>query len=101
MQTDKDWRTSATVPDVDAGGADWTALGYDDSAWNPATEIAANGDPPWGAVLGTSAAKWIWSAPVPADTANKPNLETTYARRTFYFSLDGSTIAPAPACPAP
>lgn len=97
--TNSAWRTSATVPDVDAGGADWTALEYNDSAWNAATEIAANGDGPWGAVLGSSGAKWIWSAPVPADTANKPNLETAYARRTFYFSLDGSTIASTPACP--
>jgi hypothetical protein len=50
-------------------------------------------------VLGSSAAKWIWSAPVPADTANKPNVETAYARRTFYFSLDGASITSAPACP--
>src|SRR6185369_8454242 len=82
--TNSAWRTSATVPDVDAGGADWTALDYDDSAWSAATEIAANGDPPWGGVFGAgSAAKWIWSAPIPSDPANKPNLETAYARRTF------------------
>jgi len=100
VATNAAWRTSATVSDVDAGGADWTALDYDDSAWKAATEIASNGDPPWGAVFGSgSAAKWIWSAPIPADTAAKPNLETAYARRTFYFSLDGSTIASTPACP--
>lgn len=97
--TDKDWRTSATVPDVDAGGADWKALDYNDSAWSIATEVASNGDPPWGAVFGTSAAKWIWSAPIPSSTSAKPNLETTYARRTFYFSLDGGSIASTPACP--
>jgi len=97
--TDKDWRTSATVPDVDAGGPDWTALDYNDAAWSVATEVASNGDPPWGAVFGTSAAKWIWSAPIPPSTSAKPNLETTYARRTFYFSLDGASIASTPACP--
>jgi hypothetical protein len=101
VQTNKDWRTAKSVPDVDAGGADWTTLDYDDSAWSAATEIATNGDPPWGAILGASTAKWIWSAPIPADTANKPDFEVAYARRTFYFSLDGTTIASAPACPAP
>lgn len=99
LVTDRSWKTSSQVPDVDAGGADWTAVDFNDSQWSQATEIASNGDPPWGAVFGTSAAKWIWSAPVPPSTANKPNLETTYARRTFYFSVDGSTIAPSPACP--
>ena len=97
--TDASWRTSMSVPDVDAGAADWTALDFDDTAWSAATEIASNGDAPWGGGFGASAAKWIWSAPIPADTAAKPNLETAYARRTFYFSLDGSTIASTPACP--
>jgi len=99
--TNASWRSAKTVPDVDAGGSNWTAVDFDDSEWSAATEIASNGDGPWGAVFGTSAAKWIWSATVPADTADKPNLETAYARRTFYFSLDGATIGAAPACPAP
>ena len=50
----------------------------------------ANGDPPWGACWAAATRSGFWSAPVPADTASKPNVETTYARRTFYFSLDGS-----------
>ena len=104
VQTNKDWRTagpSMVTTDPDGGGIDWRALDYDDSAWSAATEIATNGDPPWGPILGTSTAKWIWSKAVPPDTANKPDLETTYARRTFYFSLDGTTISSTPGCPAP
>jgi hypothetical protein len=94
--TNSSWRSAKTVPDVDAGGSDWTGLDFDDSGWSAATEIASNGDGPWGAVFGTSAAKWIWSAAVPVSTSDKP-----YARRTFYFSLDGTTIGGTPACPAP
>ena len=99
VMTDASWRTSMSVPDVDAGAASWTALDFDDSAWSAATEIASNGDAPWGGGFGASAAKWIWSAPVPSSTTDKPNLETAYARRTFYFSLDGGSIASTPACP--
>ena len=97
--TDATWRTSMSVPDVDAGAADWTAVDFDDSAWSAATEIANNGDAPWGGGFGVSTAKWIWSAPVPSSTTDKPNLETAYARRTFYFALDGGSIASTPACP--
>jgi hypothetical protein len=53
----------------------------------------------WGGGFGTSAAKWIWSAPIPANTTDKPNLETAYVRRTFYFSLDGGSISSTPVCP--
>jgi len=97
--TDASWRTSMSVPDVDAGAASWTAVDFDDSAWSAATVIANNGDAPWGGGFGTSEAKWIWSAPIPASTTDKPNLETAYARRAFYFSLDGGSIASTPACP--
>jgi hypothetical protein len=93
--TDDTWRTSK------AEETNWTTLTFDDSAWILATAIANHGDGPWGAVLGTSNAKWIWSALVPADTADKPNLETAYVRKTFYFSTDGATIATTPACPQP
>ena len=54
---------------------------------------------PWGAVLSISIAKWIWSAPVPRARRTSRISEPAYARRTFYFALDGSTIATTPACP--
>jgi hypothetical protein len=34
-------------------------------------------------------------------TADKPDLETAYARRTFFFSTDGAAISSTPGCPAP
>lgn len=91
--TDGAWRTSK---DEIAG---WSALDFDDSAWKQATEVADHGAAPWGALFGTSSAKWIWSAAVPASTSDKPNLETAYVRRTFYFSLDGTATSSSPSCP--
>jgi hypothetical protein len=93
--TDKTWRSSK----VERSG--WPATLYDDSGWEPATEVASHGDGPWGGLLGTSAAKWLWSAPIPVSTADKPDAETAFFRKTFYFGTDGTTIQDKPACPAP
>jgi hypothetical protein len=92
LVTDSSWRVSQT----DTSG--WTELGFDASTWIFATEVASVGDSPWGNVIPNSAAKWIWFAPIPVETSAKPNLETTYARRDFYLSLDGSTTTDAPSC---
>jgi hypothetical protein len=94
LVTDDQWKMSRTEE------TGWTALDFDDSAWPAATVVGNHGDPPWGALLGASPAKWIWSAPIPVDTADKPNLETAYVRRVFYFGTDGTSIASTPACPA-
>jgi hypothetical protein len=93
--TDGSWRTSK----VEQSG--WPALLFDDSTWAAATVIANHGDGPWGALLGTSDAKWLWSGPVPASTADKPDLETAYFRKRFFFDTDGSTVTSQPACPIP
>jgi hypothetical protein len=92
--TDAAWKVSAAAEE-----AGWTDLAFDDSAWVAATEIAAHGEPPWGNILTTTSAKWIWSAPVPVDVADKPDVETAFARRTFYFGLDGTTIGDSASCP--
>lgn len=91
--TDDTWKVSPTE------ALNWTALEFDDSSWVGATEIAAHGDGPWGSVLTTTSAMWIWSAPVPVSTSEKANIETTYARRTFYFDFDGGTTTNQAGCP--
>jgi hypothetical protein len=95
LVTDSSWRVSQTP------SSDWFGLDYDDSAWITATEVATSGDGPWGNVMGTgSTAKWIWFAPIPASTSDKPNLEATYTRRTFYIGFDGQPVT-APLCRVP
>jgi hypothetical protein len=91
--TDGSWRSSK----IEQSG--WPALLFDDSTWAPATVVGNHGDGPWGALLGTSDAKWIWSAPVPVATTDKPDAETAFFRRKFYFGTDGTTISNTPACP--
>jgi hypothetical protein len=95
LVTDAAWRVAS------AEVTGWTDLAFDDSAWIAATEIAAMGDAPWGNVMAGSGAKWIWSAAVPVDTSAKPNIESTYARREFYLSLDGLGTTSSPSCSAP
>jgi hypothetical protein len=94
--TNAEWRVSQEP------GEDWVQLGYDDSSWPFAAEIATVGEPPWGQVIANTDVKWIWFAPIPASTADKPNLEATYARRVFFFDFDGSASS-EPLCnpPAP
>jgi hypothetical protein len=93
--TDSAWHVAHTVE------SNWTAVEFDDSAWIPATEIANLGDSPWGAIAGiASTAKWIWFAPVPVSTSDKPNEEITYARREFYLDFTGHPVAD-PLCRAP
>jgi hypothetical protein len=91
--TDASWR----VATVEEPG--WTELDFDGSGWAGATVIANHGEGPWGFPFGVTTAQWIWSAPVPSSTSDKPNLETTWARRSFYLSLDGTEVASTPACP--
>lgn len=85
------------VSDTEQTG--WTSLEFDDSDWALATEVANDGDSPWGAVLGSSTAKWIWWTPIPVAVEDKPNLETTYARKSFFFSVDGKTLSDDASCP--
>jgi hypothetical protein len=93
LVTDGTWKSSK----IERSG--WPGTIYDESAWDAATVVASHGDGPWGALLGTSTAKWLWSAPVPDSTADKPDLESAYFRKAFYFGIDGTTISEKAACP--
>jgi hypothetical protein len=66
--------------------AGWEQPGFNDSAWSAAVNLGAVGIPPWGAVFSSlapgSTASWIWTYD-PALAIDKPQVESTYARRTF------------------
>jgi hypothetical protein len=90
--TDATWRSWKTAV------SGWQGVLFDDSGWDMATVVGAHGDSPWGALLGTSNAKWLWTEPVPASTSDKPDLETGYFRKRFFFGFDGEVSA-TPGCP--
>lgn len=100
LVTDGSWKISSTAtPDGgDAGSpaSDWFSPTYNDNAWSAAVIAASHGDAPWGAVLGTSSAKWIWAYKPDGAAVDKTVTETNFARRTFYGA--GLTSTPG-ACP--
>ncbi len=57
--TNNGWKTGAQEQ------TDWTATGFDDASWSPATVLAAYGGDPWDNVPGMptgTTAQWIWNA---------------------------------------
>lgn len=64
-------------------GAGWTTVAFDDRAWQRAVVIAAHGAPPWGSVLGSSRAQWIWSSAVGGPASGKVEVETVKLRKRF------------------
>lgn len=93
--TDETWLRSP-------GGLEtnWFAVDFAEANWTAATVIGPHGDPPWGAVLGTSNAKFLWSYdPGAADQLAKPDAETVFFRRAFYIDLGGAPQPTPSACP--
>lgn len=94
LGTDHRWRLTTTpVP------AEWEFPGFNDSAWVSPTVIGLHGIPPWGSVLGTSRANWLWSYLPSGPQGTKPELEQIWLRRTFFLQLDGGVAETPTPCP--
>jgi hypothetical protein len=77
----------------------WMTPDFAEAGWVPATVEGTHGDPPYGAILGTSTAKYIWSYDSgPIDVMAKPTAETVYFRKSFYLSLAGAVADAPEAC---
>jgi hypothetical protein len=93
--TDSTWKRGA-VPD----GGTWTAIDFAETGWEPSTEEGTNGGTPYGAILGTSTAKYIWSYDsATVDVGSKPANETVYFRKSFWVDKDGAPQTTPQACP--
>lgn len=62
----------------------WFAVDFAEANWLAATVQGSHGDAPYGAVLGASNAKYIWSYDSGAvDPSAKPSAETVWFRKSF------------------
>lgn len=92
--TDETWLRSP-------GGLEtnWFAVDFAEANWTASTVVGAHGDPPWGSILGTSAAKFLWSYHSGmVDQTTKPDAETVWFRKSFYLDLGGAPQATPGAC---
>lgn len=88
------------VPDgsaADAGIVGWFDPTFDDSTWRVPVDEVGHGGGPWGAVFGTSHARWLWAYDS-ATAVSKPASEYVYFRKSFYFDNDGSLRDTAGVC---
>ena len=91
--TDATWKLSTTL------ATDWFAVDFVDTAWVAATDEGAHGIAPYGAILGTSSARWLWSYDSNVSAASKPTTEQVWVRKTFYVGASGVVSANPAACP--
>jgi hypothetical protein len=78
----------------------WFAIDFAEANWTAATVVGAHGDPPWGAILGTSSAKFLWSYDSGAvDQDAKPDAETVWFRKSFYVDPAGAPQPTPGSCP--
>jgi hypothetical protein len=92
--TDSSWKLSTTL------ATDWFALTFDDAAWVAATDEGAHGIAPYGAILGTSTARWIWAYDANvAATAKADPPEKVWVRKTFYVNAAGTVTTSPNTCP--
>lgn len=94
LVTDAGWRLT-TVEEPS-----WFAVDHDDTRWATPTLEATHGDPPWGFLFdGGSTARWLWSYDSNLPAARKPERETVFVRRTFFFDLAGRIVDEPSPCP--
>lgn len=69
----------------------WFAVDFAEANWTASTVVGNHGDAPWGAILGTSTAKFLWSYHSGmVDQTTKPDAETVWFRKSFYVDLGGA-----------
>jgi hypothetical protein len=77
----------------------WETLQFDASAWGKATSEGKNGIAPYGSILGSSTAEWLWSYDSNEPETMKPNAETIWIRRDFYIDASGKPSDAPGSCP--
>jgi hypothetical protein len=92
--SDATWKLATAL------ATNWFTVAFDDSAWVAAIDEGAHGIAPYGGVLGTSTARWIWAYDSNVDAAQKTDPpENVWVRKSFYLNLSGTVTGAPTACP--
>ncbi len=91
--SDTTWKLSTMLE------TNWFEVAFVDTAWVAATDEGAHGIMPYGNILGTSSARWLWSYDANISAASKPTTETIWIRKTFYVNGSGLVSTAGSACP--
>lgn len=91
--SDATWKLSTTLV------ANWFEVDFVDTAWVAATDEGPHGITPYGNILGTSSARWLWSYDSNVPAASKPTMEQVWVRKTFYVGASGTVSSTPTACP--
>lgn len=91
--TDTLWRVSPTLV------AGWETEGFDASGWRHALNEGRDGIQPYGKLLGSDRAWWLWSYDSNKPVASKPNQETIWLRYDFWIEKDGTVSLSPVDCP--
>lgn len=90
---------SGGLPDGGSGNTPaWFDPTFDDSTWTAAFDEGPHGMSPWGAIFGTSTARWLWSFQSSA-IDSKPQVDVVYLRKAFYLDMAGNPSTTPTACP--
>lgn len=77
----------------------WENPSFDASGWHHAVNEARDGAKPYGSVLGSERAWWLWSYDSNEPTAKKAGMETIWLRYDFWIEPNGSVSTSLLDCP--
>ncbi len=77
----------------------WETATFDAKGWRWAVNEGLDGIKPYGSVLGSNRAWWLWSYDSNVPVASKPDMETVWLRHDFWLEPNGALSDSPLGCP--